>query len=54
SPRNLESWAKLALYQPFLGAAELAIVAVAREDEILAKAIRGMLKIYSWKDIVKT
>lgn len=51
SPRNLESWARLALYQPFEKAAEWSLVSLAREDEILAKAIRGMLKIYHWKDI---
>jgi hypothetical protein len=51
SPRNLESWARLARYQPFESAALHTIIPVAREDEVLAKAILGILKLYKWQEI---
>lgn len=48
SPRNLENWARLAIYEGYLAAAEKTIVPIAKCDRALEKSIRGIIMLYKW------
>lgn len=50
SPRNLENWMRMAKYEGYLAAAEKTLISIAKCDRMLEDSIRGIIKLYKWKD----
>jgi hypothetical protein len=50
SPRNLENWMRMAKYEGYLAAAEKTLIPIAKCDRMLEDSIRGIIKLYKWKD----
>lgn len=48
SPRNLESWAKMAKYEGYIKAAEKTLIPIAKCDRVLEDTIRSIVILYKW------
>ncbi|MBR2284480.1 MAG: AAA family ATPase [Ruminococcus sp.] len=49
SPRNLENWARMAVYEGYVAAAEKTIVPIARSDRSIEAMIRKIISFHNWK-----